>query len=99
MISNSLILNWSAILFNVLIVFFWFLISIPKTCIFFDLYSKFEIFISKQKIVDWLKYFENAAADAPEKDPLSKILIFFFLDYLNDMRKIFRNNDLTNCFF
>ena len=36
-----------------------------------------EILISKQKILEFLKYFVKAAADAPAKDPISKILIFF----------------------
>ena len=32
--------------------------------------------MSKQKTLDFAKYFTKAAAEAPEKDPISKILIF-----------------------
>ena len=38
--------------------------------------SKFEMFISKQKIFDLGRYFAKAAAEAPAKEPISKILIF-----------------------
>ena len=48
--------------------------SNPNTSIFFDLYLKLEMFTSRQKIFEFLKYFEKAAADAPAKDPISKIL-------------------------
>ena len=54
------------ILSKVFLTFFSLLISSPKTCIFFDLYLKFEIFISKQKIFESEKYFAKAAAEAPE---------------------------------
>ena len=40
---------------------------------------KFDIFMSKQKIFALGKYFENAAAEAPAKDPISKILNFLFI--------------------
>ena len=57
--------NFKNILFKAFFIFFSFLISSPNTCIFFDLYSKFEIFISKQKTFEFEKYFIKAAADAP----------------------------------
>ena len=53
--------------------------SNPYTLICLDSNSKFEIFISKQKILEFLKYFEKAAAEEPAKDPISRILIFLFL--------------------
>ena len=64
-ISNFLKLHSLVILLIILTAFFWLLISSPKTWIFFDLYSKFEILISKQKIFESGKYFANAAAEAP----------------------------------
>ena len=41
------------------------LTSTPNTSIFLDTYLKFDIFISKQKISEFGKYFTKAAADAP----------------------------------
>ena len=46
----------------------------------FDLYLKFEIFISKQKTCEFGKYLMKAAAEEPAKEPISKILIFLFLN-------------------
>ena len=74
-ISNSLTLNWSTILLMVLIIFISLLISTPKTWILLDSYLKFEIFMSKQKIFAYGKYFEKAAAEAPAKEQISNILI------------------------
>ena len=48
--------------------------SKPKTLIFFEEYLKFEIFTSKQYIFELGKNLENAAAEAPAKEPISKIL-------------------------
>ena len=60
-----------------------FLTSTPNTSMFFDTYLKFDIFISKQKISEFGKYFTKAAADAPAYEPISKTFISFFLKFCN----------------
>ena len=50
---------------------------------FFDTYLKFDIFISKQKISEFGKYFAKAAADAPAYEPISKTFNSFFLKFRN----------------
>ena len=53
-----------------------------QATIFLDLNLNFERLISKQKILIFLKYLLNAAADAPEYDPISNKLICFDLNFL-----------------
>ena len=51
------------------------LMSNPKTSIFSDLYLKFAILTSKQNTFILGRYFTKAAAEAPAKDPNSKMFI------------------------
>ena len=55
----------------------------PHMVMDFDTYLKFDIFISKQKISEFGKYFAKAAADAPAYEPISKTFNSFFLKCCN----------------
>ena len=74
------------IFFKKLLEFFSLIASVPKTLIFFEVYLKLEIFMSKQYMVEFGKNFTNAAAEAPAYDPISSIFNFLCFNFFKNFK-------------